>query len=220
MTGGAFRRDGTFKRRNSHASYTRPGAPLHGELRRLSPTRPSAPPATPSRRPVAVPAPPPEPSFLRARRALSPPRVAPLALLLGTGIRWSEAVRAQARDVEHGRLVIRRSKSGRVRRVPLSPELLAECTGRVGRLCPYSDSCSFNKRVRELSGIERFRSHLCRHTFATEWRAAGGSLAALQAVLGHSTVAVTERYGTVGEDLVEREALRLVQYRAQAQGEG
>jgi hypothetical protein len=30
---------------------------------------------------------------------------------------------------------------------------------------------------------------------------------------------VTERHGTVGEDLVEREALRLVHYRTQAQGE-
>ena len=45
---------------------------------------------------------------------------------------------------------------------------------------------SFNRRVRELSGVERFRSYLCRHTFATEWRDAGGSLAELQAVLGHS----------------------------------
>jgi hypothetical protein len=25
------------------------------------------------------------------------------------------------------------------------------------------------------SRIERFHSHLCRHTFATEWREAGGS---------------------------------------------
>ena len=41
--------------------------------------------------------------------------------------------------------------------------------------------------------------------------------AALQAVLGHGTIAVTERYGTIGEDLVEREAQRLAQYRAQGQ---
>jgi integrase len=63
---------------------------------------------------------------------------------------------------------------------------------RVGRLCPYQDVVSFNRRVRELSGVERFRSYLCRHTFATEWRNAGGSLAALQAVLGDSRVKMTE----------------------------
>jgi hypothetical protein len=32
------------------------------------------------------------------------------------------------------------------------------------------------------------------------------------------TIAVTERYGTVGDDLVEREAQRLVEYRANGQG--
>ena len=138
-----------------------------------------------------------------------------LRLLLGTGIRWSELARAQAQDVQGGKLVIRRSKSGKVRRVPLPPDVLAECQGRIGRLSPFQDACAFNKRVRRLSGIERFHSHLCRHTFATEWRQAGGSLAALQAVLGHGTIAVTERYGTIGDDLVEREAQRLAQYRAQ-----
>src|SRR5262245_37942836 len=32
--------------------------------------------------------------------------------------------------------------------------------------------------MRELSEIERFHSHLCRRSFATEWREAGSSLAA------------------------------------------
>jgi integrase len=140
-----------------------------------------------------------------------------LRLLLGTGIRWGELVRAQAQDVQGDKLVIRRTKSGKVRRVPLPPDALADCQGRIGRLSPFDDACAFNKRVRELSGIARFRSHLCRHTFATEWRKAGGSLAALQAVLGHGTITVTERYGTISEDLVEREAQRLVQYRAQGE---
>ena len=63
----------------------------------------------------------------------------------------------------------------------------------VGRQAlPYQDVVSFNRRVRELSGVERFRSYLCRHTFATEWRNAGGSLAALQAVLGDSRVKMNE----------------------------
>ena len=42
------------------------------------------------------------------------------------------------------------------------------------------------------------------------------SLAALQAVLGHGTIAVTERYGTIGDDLVEREAKLLVQFRTKS----
>jgi integrase len=130
-------------------------------------------------------------------------------ILLGTGIRRGEFVHAQTTDIQGGKLVIPESKSRKVRRVPLPPDVLSDCMGRVGRLTPLQDACAFNKRVRELSGIERFHSHLCRHTFATEWREAGGSLAALQAVLGHGTIAVTGRYGTIGDDLVEPEALRL-----------
>jgi integrase len=80
--------------------------------------------------------------------------------------------------------------------------VLDECQGRVGRLSPFRDACSFIKRVRVLAGTPRFHSHLCRHTFGTGWREAGGSLAALQAVLGHGTIAMTERYGTIGDDLV------------------
>ena len=129
-------------------------------------------------------------------------------------MRWGELVRAQSADLHGGQLIIRRSKSGRVRRVPLSSELVEECQGRVGKRSPFDDACEFNKYVRELSGIERFHSHLCRHTFATEWRQARGSLAALQAVLGHGTITVTERYGMISDDLVEREALRLEEQRA------
>jgi integrase len=137
-----------------------------------------------------------------------------LRLLLGAGLRWGELAHAQAGDIQGGKLVIPRSKSGRVRRVPLPPEVLAEYRGRVGRLSTFRDACTFNRRVRKLSGVARFHSHLCRHTFATEWRESGGSLAALQAVLGHGSIAVTERYGKIGDDLVEREARRLAEYRA------
>jgi integrase len=145
-------------------------------------------------------------------------RSRPASIARRTGLRWGELARAQAGDIHGAKLVIPKSKSGRVRRVPLPPEVLAECRGRVGRLSPFHDSGTFNRQVRKLSGIARFHSHLCRHTFATEWRQAGGSLAALQAVLGHGSIAVTERYGTIGEDLVEREAQRLAEFRAGVPG--
>jgi integrase len=138
-------------------------------------------------------------------------------------------VRAQASDIRDGVLLVRKSKSGKVRRVPLPEEVLAECRDRVGRLCPMTDSVSFNRRVRELvadnlktldeeskkplENLERFHAHLTRHTYASEWREAGGSLAGLQAVLGHSSVTVTERYGTISDDLVQREARRLEAHR-------
>lgn len=148
-----------------------------------------------------------------------------IRFLLASGVRWSELVRAQASDVQDSVLLVRKSKSGKVRRVPLPGPIVAECSKRVGRLCPFDSSGNFNSAVRELiaerlkklsdderkplENLGRFRTHLCRHTFASEWRDAGGSLEALRNVLGHSTVRVTEIYGEASDDLVLREARRV-----------
>ena len=82
------------------------------------------------------------------------------------------------------------------------------------------NSGNFNAQVRELvaehiktlpegqgkvlEGLKRFH-----HTFASEWREAGGSLAALQRILGHSTIRVTEQYGEIADDIVLREFRRI-----------
>ena len=70
-----------------------------------------------------------------------------------------------------------------------------------------------------LSGIQRFRSRFPRHTFAAE-RSASGALAAHRTLVGGNTSRATERHRTSRDDLLQHEALRLVQYRAQAQGQG
>ena len=49
---------------------------------------------------------------------------------------------------------------------------------------------------------------------ATEWRESWGSFAALQAVRGHGSITVTERSGTISDDLVEREDQRFVECRS------
>ena len=76
---------------------------------------------------------------------------------------------------------------------------------------PFSPSASgsFARTVRQLSGIERFHVHQLRHTFACQWLERGGSLAALQQILGHSTIVTTQRYARLSDDLVMREAERI-----------
>jgi integrase len=157
-----------------------------------------------------------------------------LRFLLATGLRWGELTRAQVSDIRDGVLLIPKSKSGKVRRVPLPEDALAECRGRVGRVSPFTLSGNFNTRVRQLAaeaakelpedqrkaleGLQRFHVHLTRHQFASEWRDSGGSLSGLQAILGHSTIKVTEQYGTIADDLVLREARRLEEHRAEVNG--
>jgi len=95
-----------------------------------------------------------------------------------------------------------------MRRVPLSPELLAELRLRVGRLLSIHDSSGFTRQVRNHSGVERFHPHQMRHTFACRWLEEGRSLEALQHVLGHATIAMTQRYGRLSDEHVRREAER------------
>ena len=102
-------------------------------------------------------------------------------------------------------------KSGKVRRVPLPPDLLVEVRTRVGRLAPFSATSpgSFTKVVRSRSGIERFHVHQLRHTFGCRWIERGGSLAALQELMGHASVVTTQRYARLSEDMVRREVDRV-----------
>ena len=129
---------------------------------------------------------------------------------LATGLRWGELARAQASDVDrNGLLLVSHTKSRKVRRVPLVSSVLAEVRQRVGRLVPFSEPGSFARMARKLSGVERFHVHMLRHTFACAWVDRGGSLAALQQLLGHSSITTTQRYGRISDSMVRAEMMRL-----------
>lgn len=144
-------------------------------------------------------------------RGLPDPHGFVCRLALGTGLRWGELCRAQAAEVERGFLVVHQTKSRRVRRVPLSPELAAEVRGRVGRLVGFASTSpgSFAGAVRRATGIWRFHVHQMRHTFACQWLDRGGSLAALQQILGHASIVTTQRYARLTDEIVMREAERV-----------
>lgn len=56
-------------------------------------------------------------------RAIPEPWAFTIRFLLGTGLRWSEACRAQASDLQGNLLVVHHTKSGRVRRIPLDKDV-------------------------------------------------------------------------------------------------
>jgi len=133
-------------------------------------------------------------------------------LLLGSGMRWGELIRAQASDIgKDGRLTITRTKSRKVRKVPLPPELLEECRGRVGKLVHWNVPCSdtFNRQVIKQAKVEGFHAHRLRHTMAYRWIERGGELAALMRVLGHASLTMTLRYARADDRMVTREAERV-----------
>ena len=134
-----------------------------------------------------------------------------IRLALATGLRWGELAQVQAKDVERGTLVVVAGKTGRVRRIPLPPDLVVEIAGRVGRLVPFSQTSkgSFTRIVRRESGVGRFHPHMLRHTAACWWLEAGMTLPAVQELLGHASVVTTQRYSRLSDAAVRRELERV-----------
>jgi len=151
------------------------------------------------------------PDEVEALLAIPEPFAFVVRLGLGTGLRWGELCRSRREHVELGMLVVSQTKSSRIRRVPLTAALSREIGARSGRLVPYSEgaSSSFAKVVRRHSGVAGFHVHQLRHTFACRWIESGGSLPALQQILGHASVVTTQMYARLSDDAVRREAERI-----------
>lgn len=133
-----------------------------------------------------------------------------IRLGLGTGMRWGEMKRAQATDIVDNAIVVHQTKSGRVRRVPLAPDLIRELRFRVGLLLPVANYWHTVLRIRQLSGVVQFHPHQLRHTFACRWLERGGTLASLQHMLGHQSIVTTQRYAKLTDDAVRAEADRIM----------
>jgi integrase len=156
------------------------------------------------------------------------PRLLPLvrlALLTGMrqgellGLRWNDV------DLERGLASLPRTKSGHPRSVALSApavELLRELAEhrvlgwpevfanprRWGR--PTYPHTGF-KRAVERAGLEDFRFHDLRHTFASYLLSAGATLPELAAALGHRSLAMVQRYAHLEHPHAARLAERVAE---------
>ncbi|BAN90036.1 site-specific tyrosine recombinase/integron integrase [Aeropyrum camini] len=141
-----------------------------------------------------------------------------VAMLAETGLRVSELLSIRVSDIDLGRGVVRVvGKYGKERVVflgPLSRMLLEEHLASNplppdSRIIDISYQAVY-KRLKSLArraGLDprKVRPHILRHTFATEALRRGMSLAALQKLLGHSDIKVTQLYLHMTYEDVERE---------------
>ena len=125
-----------------------------------------------------------------------------------TGLRLEEAGSLRWSDVDLRReaVELRETKAGKVRAVPLNREAVDTLKDTPRHLsCPfvfwhsqeaprrYSDLSGLLYDYRKRAGVP-WRIHDLRHLFAVRYLQDGGSIYTLQQILGHSTIAVTERY--------------------------
>ncbi|WP_414430172.1 tyrosine-type recombinase/integrase [Alcanivorax sp. IL3] len=110
-------------------------------------------------------------------------------------------------DLAGGRVRYANTKNGRVRIMPLSPELHAEAlsVGQEGeQLFSYS-SGAFRSAYRR-TGLKTPQqpTHILRHTFASHFIMNGGSILELQKILGHTDLKITMRYAHLSPDHLAR----------------
>ena len=149
--------------------------------------------------------------------------VAIMLVLLDAGLRVSELAALTKRDYERkqGRLIIEHGKGDKQRvvfvgqaaqralwrylvsrgDVGASEPLFATASGR------HMDSAGIRMmivRCGERAGVAGATPHRFRHTFAVNFLRNGGNMAALQDLLGHSTLEMVRRYARLAEvDLAE-----------------
>jgi site-specific recombinase XerD len=128
-----------------------------------------------------------------------------VALLLDTGIRIDEALTLRLQDVDLDALLVTVVGKGRkTRLVPMSREarqtlyrwrLQREAVpGEVFLAAKTGSAWEYQNCRRDLLKAHGVTPHLCRHTFASTFIAAGGDAFQLQRILGHGDLKTTLRY--------------------------
>lgn len=139
-----------------------------------------------------------------ASRALRPL----LILALDTGLRYGEIVGLtwDRVDLRQQEIVLTQTKNGRYRRVPLTARVLETLRAQAATPAPCGLVFSRGNGERLRSVREAFlgacararlsglRFHDLRHTFATRLVTSGVDIVTVQRLLGHQTLAMTQRY--------------------------
>lgn len=127
---------------------------------------------------------------------------------LKTGMRQGELLSLKWRDVDSrtNRLTLRKTKSGKIRHIPLHQDVETVLKG-LPRLSAFvfadekGSPLPRHGRLRtdfeaalEKSGIRDFRFHDLRHSFASELVMKGVDIKTVSELMGHSTTRMTERY--------------------------
>jgi integrase len=147
---------------------------------------------------------------------------------LHTGMRKGEILGLRWQQINwNGRyILLTNTKNGEPRRVPVDAALLTELSDhrqrvpksefvfpsfdRCGLVAPLSDVKVAFARALNDAAISGFRFHDLRHTFASHYvMSKGANLYTLAKILGHKSIAMTQRYADLSPDFIDRERERM-----------
>jgi integrase len=141
------------------------------------------------------------------------PHLRPIVeVALLTGMRRGELLGLKWEQIRNGFIYLTETKSGKARQIPIN-DRLAEVLKEVRRekqlKSPYVFCDSQGRRFYEVkrsfasacrrAGLENFRFHDLRHTFASHLVMKGVGLKAVQELLGHADIKMTLRYSHLSQ---------------------
>ncbi len=152
-----------------------------------------------------------------------------LVLAVETGLRKEEllGLTVASIDLRRRELHLEETKTSNPRRVPLSLGLGNDprASGTLRPRSPYLFCKPDGKHIGNpkkafigacrRAGIQDFRFHDLRHTFASWWVQGGGDLYRLSRILGHTTLQMSARYSHLRTDDLHDELERVAQKRSQ-----
>ncbi len=152
-----------------------------------------------------------------------------VVVALMTGMRRGEILSLCWRDVDfkNARVVVRESKNGETRTIPLvgsGYELICDLRklpkDKSDLVFPVPPGQAFSRhrldirrawdKATRAAGIEDFRFHDLRHTFASDLAEKGANLTTISALLGHKTLQMVKRYTHLREEHGRLELEKLV----------
>lgn len=142
-----------------------------------------------------------------------------LSLIYSAGLRISESIHLELRDIDRSRglITIRQSKGKKDRYVPLSPKINTLLNtyleahnprkylfeGQSGGLYSARSIQNILKNACEKAGINKHATvHTLRHSYATHLLEKGTDLRIIQEILGHSSSKTTEIYTHVSNKML------------------
>jgi site-specific recombinase XerD len=136
-----------------------------------------------------------------ALRSLARPALRAVILAAGVGMRAAEVADAERCDITRDRVLIH-GKGDKCRSVPVPPDVWEEIRGCTGRLVTGANGrpltpAGVTERVSDALtgiGLPRLTLHWFRGAYATRLCRAGVDSSVVRRLLGHASVATTQRY--------------------------
>lgn len=152
-------------------------------------------------------------------------RIKPIVIVaLHTGMRRNEILYLKKEDIDFKQrlIFVKKSKNGKLREIPMAEpvyDALKAASAHSKSQYVFSDSQSrhivdirgsFGNALRQ-AGIENFRFHDLRHTFASHLVMSGIDLLTVKELLGHQSINMTLRYAHLSPDH-KRRAVESLKY--------